>query len=234
MVNPAPLRILYVGPMDGGATCLQRMRAMFELGHDVVPIDTNFAAGRGALQHLNRVLNRLRNRQWGAPVSFIGTYEGDRARSLNALARAGFPVRVWGGDWTPMPNPDRALTLENRPVYADQYATAMCGSDINLCFLRKMNRDQQTQRSVEIPACGGFMLAERTAEHQALFEEGTQAEYFSSDEELIEKVRHYLANPAERKKIALAGRQRCVDSGYSNHDRIATMLQTAVALRPGR
>jgi spore maturation protein CgeB len=112
----------------------------------------------------------------------------------------------------------------------DAYARAINCFDINLAFLRKLNRDLQTTRSVEIPACGAFMLAERTDEHRALFEEGVEAEYFADDDELLAKVRRYLEAPELRHAVATAGRQRCIDSGYSNQDRMRKMFAILASL----
>jgi spore maturation protein CgeB len=73
---------------------------------------------------------------------------------------------------------------------------------------------------VEIPACGGFMLAERTAEHLELFDEGLEAEFFASDDELIDKCRRYLGDEDARGAIARRGHERCIASGYSNAGRL--------------
>jgi spore maturation protein CgeB len=94
--------------------------------------------------------------------------------------------------------------------------------------LRKVNRDRHTSRSLEIPACQGFMLAERTDEHLQLFTEGKEAEFFDSREELLKKVKYYLNHEPERQSIAKAGRERCLKSGYSHHDRLKVMLEERV------
>jgi spore maturation protein CgeB len=167
----------------------------------------------------------------GAAVAFIGTYEPDRARSLRNLALAGIPVRVWGANWQNWRRRPRGAVVEGRAIYGDDYARAISASAINLAFLRKTNRDLQTTRSVEIPAVGGFMLAERTDEHRKLFEEGVEAEFFGSDAELIEKCRYYLVHPPERLRIAEAGRHRCLTSGYDYRSRLSTALQS-IGLSP--
>jgi len=41
---------------------------------------------------------------------------------------------------------------------------------------------------VEIPACGSLLLAERTPEHLELFEEGREAEFYGTEQEMLEKI----------------------------------------------
>ena len=172
--------------------------------------------------------------RFGCDVGFVGYFETDRANHIAFLAANGVPVRVCGESWRHFARTGRLLQPPQPSIYALDYTKALCGAKINLCFLRKANRDRQTQRSVEIPACGAFMLAERTDEHQELFEEGREAEYFSSPEELLEKVKYYLAHPQERQRIAAAGRRRCLDSGYSYNDRLREILQRIFPVPAGK
>lgn len=166
----------------------------------------------------------------GGRVGFIGDYETQRAASMERLVASGIPVRVWGPNWDKAKQSEKEkLNIEYKGVWKEDYARAICAFDINLGFLKKSNRDQQTTRSVEVPACGGFLLAERTDEHLGLFKEGAEAEFFQSDEELIDKCKKYLHNDTARKKIAEAGHRRALESGYSNIDRLKWMLDQTLA-----
>jgi len=166
----------------------------------------------------------------GGPVGFIGAFETARAESLWFLAKSGIQVRIWGEAWGKgwkkwgISHRHPNLTIENRALFGADYAKAICSFDINLCFLRKLNRDQQTTRSVEIPACGGFMLAERTAEHKLLFAEDKEAVFFATHQELLAKCNHYLAHPLERQAIASASRNRCLQSDYSYEKQLKAVL----------
>jgi len=163
-----------------------------------------------------------------ADVNFIGTFEPVRAQRMLFLAQNGIHVRIWGNGWQHWIGKHPNLTVEGKAIYQCDYTKALCGSKINLCFLRKINRDLQTDRTMEIPACGAFMLAERTNEHLRLFEEGKEAAFFDIDnpQELLEKVHYYLNHEQERQHIAKAGRKRCLQSGYSHRHRLETMLNT--------
>lgn len=170
-------------------------------------------------------------RELGGPVGFIGGWESERAESLYRLAREGVNVRVWGGGWASARQRHPNLRLECKEFFDERYPRAISAFDINFCFLRKKNRDLQTTRSVEIPACGKFMLAERTVEHCELFQEGVEAEFFDSFDELREKVAFYLRHDQIRERVGRAGLVRCERSGYSNHDRLKRALEAAVSLR---
>lgn len=162
---------------------------------------------------------------YGCDVGFVGSWERQRANSILYLAQHGINVMLWGDyRWELVCKLDNHLLFGGNVLKNEDYCKAICGSKISLCFLRKMNMDLQTTRTMEIPACGVFMLAERTTEHLALFEEGREAEFFDSDEELLRKVRYYLNHDQERKAIADGGLKRCESSDYSNEGRISEIL----------
>lgn len=164
--------------------------------------------------------------RFGGDVGFIGMWEIERAQSIIFLANNGIKVRVWGGGaWLQYKGKIENLCIEEGALFSDDYPKSLSSFKINLCFLRKMNNDLQTTRTMEIPACGGFMLAERTLEHQKLFEEGKEADFFDTNEELLEKVKFYLENNKLRKVIAKNGLKRCHNSDYSNYGTIKNIIK---------
>lgn len=178
--------------------------------------------------HQSISLSPEEQKLWGADVGFVGFFESDRAEQMLFLAQQGIKVRVWGFNWQAWRNKHPNLLVEARPVLNQDFVKVLNATRINLNFLRKVNRDRHTSRSLEIPACQGFMLAERTDEHLELFTEGKEAEFFDSPEELLQKVQYYLTHETERKSIARAGRERCLNSGYSHHDRLKVMLEKVI------
>jgi len=112
------------------------------------------------------------------------------------------------------------------------YTKGIAATRINLGFLRKENRDLQTDRSIEIPASGGFMLAEYSDEHARLFDDGKEAAFYSNPDEMVAKARYFLEHDAERAAIAAAGRARCLTDGYSHDERMRFMLARAMERAP--
>jgi spore maturation protein CgeB len=168
--------------------------------------------------------------KWGGDVSFVGTFERDRAEKMLYVAKQGILVRVWGSNWQVWKNEHPNLQIMRRAIYNEEFIKVLCSSKINLNFLRKVNRDLHTSRSLEIPACGAFMLTERTKEHQELFTEGKEAAFFETPSELVEKIRYYLSHEEERSQVAQSGRIRCLSGGYSHNERLKVMLDRVYEL----
>jgi spore maturation protein CgeB len=180
--------------------------------------------------HRPMVLSRGESARFAADVGFVGSFERDRAEMVHRLAEAGVPVVVRGPHWNRFEKTHPLLRIHDEYLDAEDYSRAVNATRINLAFLCKINRDLQTTRSAEIPACRAFMLAERTDEHARLYREGREAEFFGSFDELLAKCRHYLAHDDERRNVAVAGYRRCVLGGYSNAARLARVLEQL----PGR
>lgn len=169
-------------------------------------------------------------------VAFIGTFRPTRADDLNRIVALGdLKLNIWGGGWNKMNRIDnlhhrrrwRSLLpcVHPRELWCGDMGKAIQSNKITLGLLYRENRDLQTSRSFEIPACGGFMLAERTEEHRMYFEEDKEAAYFNSFDELRDKLRFYAAHDAVRERIALAGYRRCLESPYRYIDRARFALE---------
>jgi spore maturation protein CgeB len=184
-------------------------------------------------------------------VGFIGGWEPERGRLLEMVAAAGIDLKIWGvywdflvdGHWTVRRaiilrqlagpasfqfhhSPAIAAAYQGGEVYGDEYARALSAARIGLGFLRKSPPDQHTTRTFEIPACGSMLIADRTDEHQAFFTEGCEAEFFSSGEELLDKIGFYDRNESARRRVAEAGLARCRRSGYAYVHRLVNAFRT--------
>ena len=64
------------------------------------------------------------------------------------------------------------------------------------------------------------MLSEKSVKLQTYYIEDKEIVYFSDVKECDDKIKFYLKNDDIREKIAIAGYNRAVSSGYSNDERI--------------
>jgi len=187
--------------------------------------------------------------RWACAVGFLGGWEPRREQMLHAVAAACVDLKIWGAAWDFMRDgrwtlrrymvlkqlagdepfriardPVIAAALQGGEVYADDYARALTNARIGVGFLRTAWPDQHTTRTFEIPACGSMLIADRTQEHEEFFAEGKEAEYFGSEEELVDKVQFYAGNEAARLAIARAGLVRCETGRYAYIHRLADVL----------
>jgi len=141
-------------------------------------------------------------------------------------------LHIYGERWT---CPPRALELRSHisgmALAGSRYAKGVRAARINLAITSwtgRLELDETTTRTYEIPACGGFMLHERTPELLELYEEGSEVAAFGSLEELASKIEYYLGRPEEREAIARAAHVRCVPA-YSYDERMKEILAYATS-----
>jgi len=195
---------------------------------DVIQIQTayeptlHFASDHDAEEYVARDAMRSRG------VSFIGTAYDDRAEFLTRLWReCGLPVVISGsGVWRERLDAEAAAALyTGGELYGAAYREAVWDAKINLSFLTHSNQDEFAHKSFEIAACGGFLLAERSAGHLARFVEDEEALFFTGFDECAEKIRRYLPDAEARGRIAAAGRARAERSGYGNDAQMAKVME---------
>ena len=175
--------------------------------------------------HKKHILSEEDKKKYETDILFIGTYEHERVELMEYLvSKTNFKLSMYGGNWQLLPGSSvlQQCNIHHREIIMEDMAKAIQCAKITLGFLRKSNRDTYTQRSFEIPACGGVFLAERTAFHQKLYEEGVEAVFFdvSKPEEMLDKVNYLMEHSAKREAIREAGYQKAICSGFTYVNRI--------------
>jgi spore maturation protein CgeB len=176
--------------------------------------------------------------RYACDASFIGTWSPKKQALLEALIerRPDIHLKIWGAQWHKA-GPKLKQWLVERETIGAEYAKAIRLSKVNLGILSEVRAgsssgDLITARTFHIPACGGFMLHERSPEIGEYFVEGRECALFGDAAEMIDKVCHYLDHPDERKAIAEAGHVRCLSSGNAVDDRVRTVLAKFDELHP--
>ena len=177
------------------------------------------------IAHFPLQLTEKEKEDWASNVTFIGTWMPERGPFLARLIELGVPLSVYGNgwqkadEWRVLKSAWRGPGLLNR-----DYITAIQCAKVCLGLVSKGNRDMHTTRTAEIPYAGGLLCAERTFEHVNMYRENDEAVFWSTPEECAEKCFGLLSDETRRQKIAEAGRQRCIQSGYLNEPVVQNIL----------
>lgn len=89
--------------------------------------------------------------------------------------------------------------------YLTQMPKVFAGSRINLNITLRSIESGMPLRTLDIMACGGFLLSNYQPELAEYFEEGKELVLFYSKEDCLDKIAYYLDHEEERVQIAEAG-----------------------------
>jgi spore maturation protein CgeB len=175
----------------------------------------------------NYFINNLSSNKYKCDCLFIGHFENDgRDKYIKILIDAGINFKLFGPEWQNSKY-YKYFIEKFGPITSlkDDYNLAVNSTNIALVFLSSLNNDTYTRRVFEIVAARRFMLATYTSDLDSLFKENEEAVYFRSKEDLLEKIKFYLANPDDRERVALAGQRRLLQDGHEVCDRVKEIIK---------
>ncbi len=154
--------------------------------------------------------------------SFIGSElaQTERVRLLNALA-AYFDVDLYT-----LSNTEELSCVRRHGGVNSQTEMPLVfhESRINLNITMRPIATGLSLRVFDVCGCGGFLMTNWQEELPEMYEPGVEVDYFTSEEELLEKAGYYLEHEDERKAIALRGYER-TKSEHTYDSRIAEMIR---------
>jgi spore maturation protein CgeB len=158
-----------------------------------------------------------------ADVTYVGNYALNKEQWLRSIVRRlpGIRLRVVGSRWEHARDDALKRCAIGHGLLGDFYARAVQQSRINIAVHGERSKregwqDLVSTRTFEIPACKGFMLHIDNHEVRELFEPGREIDVFASEDELIEKITHYLGRPELRREMIERAYARCVPAyGYN-------------------
>jgi len=119
-------------------------------------------------------------------------------------------LSIWGDLWQQkLSHKSKLLSyIRGDGLAAQQLVCAFRCAKIVLNFLRQQNKGAHNMRTFEVPACGGFLLTQRSYEQATIFfTEGNSIACFEGIDELVYKIRYFLEHDEERIAISEAGYQ---------------------------
>lgn len=159
-------------------------------------------------------------------VSFVGTWMPERGPFLSRLVERGVPLTIFGGRWDRSPE-YKALksAVKSEALSPADYVKAIQCTSIAIGLLSKGNQDLHTTRSVEIPAIGTLLCAERTSEHLEMYEADREAVFWADADECADRCLDLLQDSARIAAISAAGHLRAKRNGYFNEQLFRSVWQ---------
>ena len=170
-------------------------------------------------------------RLFGGDVVFVGSWYPERAALFERLCA--YDLAVWGPGWEMLPK-DSAVRRHLRGAHTTPADWRKIYSASRIVLATHYHDPtgsypvyQASPRVFEALACGAFVLCDRQRDVLALFRDGEHLVCFSDGDDLVEKVRYYLAHEEERQAIARQGRAEVL-SRHTYVHRIETLLAQAM------
>lgn len=174
--------------------------------------------------------------RYGADLAFVGAGYRNRQEFFQGFLDLDF--KIWGSDWPPHSPLAPLIQNGGARVSEDEAVKIFNASRINLNlhsspFYPGINPegDYLNPRVFDLAATGAFQLVDWRRQLPEFFQPDEELAIFTSLAEAREKIAYFLAHEEERRRIAEAGRRRCLrDHTYAR--RLQEALNLIEELHP--
>jgi spore maturation protein CgeB len=164
-------------------------------------------------------------RQYQCDTSFVGSGQSSHRYAVLRAVSAVSRLQIRGPGWDDAPSD---LPVAGGPVYGKRLSQVIRGAAISLGASAQPEQDSDrasaSNRMWKVLGCGGFYLGRRVQEIEIFAADGVHCAWYQDPAHAAELTRHYLEQPAERERIALAGRIHALAQHTYAH-RLALLLE---------
>jgi hypothetical protein len=163
--------------------------------------------------------------EYGCDASFIGSGPFPHRWPLLRAVATVCDLQIRGPGWADAPSD---LPVRGGEIRGAEFARATSAARISLgasfSAAQAASRHSASNRMWKVMGCGGFFLGEHVEGIEAFAEDRVHCAWYRDPADAAEQVRHWLAHPEERMRIAAAGRAHALAAHTYAH-RVALLLE---------
>jgi len=185
-------------------------------------------------EHKEQVFNSYQAKKYGADIVFlgaVGSIHPNREKLLKRIADEGFNFKIYGEVLYPEgTEPEWVKNCHTGYGAINDSHSIVCQSSKIVIGIDGWpeRRGSWSARVYRTLCPGGFLLTTKTKGMDEVFKPGIHLDYFTTEDDLIEKINEYLMDDERRNTIANAGKE-LVQNEHTFKCRLQEILQEAKA-----
>ena len=144
------------------------------------------------------------NEKYKSRLLFVGNKWPDKPNRKTVLyaLRNGFDIDIYGNGWDEVLTDEFLGHVKKKQLKNEDLKYYYSSADIVFNDTREDMREKGfvSNRIFDVTACGGFLISDYVKEIEEIY--GDSIPMYKNEEEFVELVNYYLANPQERKEKA--------------------------------
>ena len=229
----------YVKDVEPYVNFIKELDTFYTMDFDALPelIDEKvnvkwLSEGCSLPAHQEQILNSVQKKRYGADIVFlgsVGSIHPNREKILKRIWEEGFDLKIYGEVYYKEgEEPDWVKECHTGfSALNDVHSTCCNSSKIVLGIDGWPDRRKSwSARLYRVMAPGGFYLTTHTKDIEEYFGLGEHLDTYKDEDDLIEKIVHWLSEDEKREAVAKAG-QKLVLENHTFEDRLGEICKNA-------